>query len=206
MPSIRNLPQFFLLLIFISSFSACKTAGKAEEKMAQTYYFSYGSNMHAKRLWERVPSAKFIAVACLTGYELKFNKKSKDESGKANILKSDGADVYGVLWQINISDMENLDKAEGLGYGYNKDKIMIHKDGCISPKSETVEALTYVGDVKYLDDTLIPYAWYKSFVVEGAKDHGLPEGYIAHLAKTSSKEDLNNERKQKNLIILNANN
>jgi hypothetical protein len=47
-------------------------------------YFAYGSNMETARLRERMPSAKPLGVAKLSGHELRFHKRSKDGSGKCN--------------------------------------------------------------------------------------------------------------------------
>ena len=49
-------------------------------------YFAFGSNMLLERIKKRVPSARVLGNATLGGYALRFNKLSKDGSGKANIV------------------------------------------------------------------------------------------------------------------------
>ena len=39
----------------------------------------------------------------------------------------------------------------------------------------------YEADDWAIDDSLRPYTWYKDFVVDGAKEHDLPEAYIKKL-------------------------
>lgn len=43
---------------------------------------------------------------------------------------------------------------------------------------------------------LKPYSWYLRFVVEGAKQHGLPEEYVATLEAVRAIEDPDKERDQ----------
>src|ERR1700754_374107 len=65
--------------------------------------FAYGSNMLAKRLQARTPSATVHAVGYVEGHVLVFDKKSIDLSGKGNMRKTgDIANrVYGVVFRIN---------------------------------------------------------------------------------------------------------
>lgn len=48
--------------------------------------FCYGSNMSSERITERCSSSRFISRARVTGWKLLFNKRSKDGSGKANLV------------------------------------------------------------------------------------------------------------------------
>lgn len=85
--------------------------------------FSYGSNMNLNRLAKRVPSAVKVSNAFLPEHKLLCNKISKDGSAKANIFKTYIAAelVWGVLFTIDSKEKPLLDKAEGLGMGYNED-------------------------------------------------------------------------------------
>jgi len=84
------------------------------------HYFSYGSNMSIRRMVKRVPSAKVVTVARLSGHILKYHKASKDGSGKCDVLETEQIEdtVYGVVFDIAEGEKTNLDRAEGLGYGY----------------------------------------------------------------------------------------
>lgn len=90
--------------------------------------FAYGSNMNLNRLTQRVPSAVKFCNVFLPGYKLVCNKVSKkDGSAKANIIKTDNLAelVWGVLFNINSNEKPLLDKAEGLGKGYNEDTLTV---------------------------------------------------------------------------------
>jgi gamma-glutamylcyclotransferase len=41
---------------------------------------------------------------------------------------------------------------------------------------------------------LRPHSWYKRFVLEGARQHRLPEGYIASIEAVPDAEDPNKDR------------
>jgi hypothetical protein len=41
------------------------------------------------------------------------------------------------------------------------------------------KVLTYLASPAYIDDNLKPYAWYKDFVLAGARKHCLPSEYLA---------------------------
>ena len=56
-------------------------------------YFAYGSNMLTERLKARVSSATPIGKANLSDHGLRFHKKSKDGSGKCDIIKSPDDDT-----------------------------------------------------------------------------------------------------------------
>ena len=50
--------------------------------------FAYGSNMLTARMRERAPSSKVLSVGQLVGFELCWNKRSKDGSGKCSITET----------------------------------------------------------------------------------------------------------------------
>jgi len=143
--------------------------------MSTLLYFAYGSNMFTARLRDRCPSARALGTAALPGYALKWHKRSKDGSGKCDIVASDESEaiVYGVLYEIPKHEKPKLDRAEGLGYGYDQVAIEVSQDG------RPVSAVAYVAT--NVDSTLKPFDWYHAHVVEGAVEHGLPAEYIAGL-------------------------
>lgn len=161
--------------------------------------FSYGSNMNLNRLTQRVPSVVKVSNAFLTGYKFVCNKISKDGSAKANIIKSDipGELVWGVLFNIDNKEKPLLDKAEGLGFGYNEDKLTFLGD-----MDYPHAAQIYVADSKAINNDLLPYDWYKEFIVTGAIQNQLPPEYISQLQSIICIDDPDEERKLKNYSIL----
>jgi len=161
--------------------------------MSLLRYFAYGSNMHPARLRERIPSCKFIDVVKLNGWALKFHKRSKDGSGKCNIISTNNrADhVYGVLYELPKEEKADLDKIEAVGFGYHNKTIEIQSYS---------EVFTYQADSDYIDESLKPYTWYKEYLVQGAQLHGIPNDYIEFLASIEAIQDPDASREERNLI------
>ena len=146
--------------------------------------FCYGSNMNTERITERCSSSRFISRAKVSGYKLLFNKRSKDKSGKANLIYTgDKSLVWGVIFDISEDQKPILDKAEGLGKGYDEYKLIV-----INDLGEEIECVCYIAtDEKYLDNNLKPYDWYKEYCLIGAKQHNLPEDYILTIESVTEK-------------------
>jgi cation transport regulator ChaC len=146
-------------------------------------YFAYGSNMLTARIQERCPSAQPLGIAELPGFDLRWHKRSKDDSGKCDIVNTGepAASVFGVLYQIASDEKGALDKAEGLGSGYDEAEISVRRG------PDQVTAKTYVAT--RTDPALKPYTWYHAFVVAGAQQHSLPADYIASLEAVPATED-----------------
>lgn len=161
-------------------------------------YFAYGSNLLKERLIERVPSALVRATGYIEGYKIKYNKRSKDGSGKCNLVKTEdqGARVYGVIYDFLDAEKPNLDKYEGLVSGYNAEEIRVITD------NGEMRAYTYVAADSAVDDSLRPYSWYKDFVVKGARQHSLPSEYISQLEGVEANGDPDTERDRLNRQLL----
>jgi cation transport regulator ChaC len=163
-------------------------------------YFAYGSNMFTRRLKERTPSAVAIGTGFVRGHRLTFDKVSgsgEARSGKCHIERTDNPTdlVHGVLFRIKTAEEGDLDKAEGIGEGYKKDRtIQVVTPYC------TVQAVGYLATNK--DSTLRPYDWYKAFVVAGAVEHRLPNGYVEWLRTVASQPDPKADRRAKNEALL----
>ena len=164
-----------------------------EEKL---HYFAYGSNMSLPRLRKRVPRAEFLDSICVNGFTLVVNKRSIDGSAKCNLQTSADCHIWGVLYSIYSSDISLLDKAEGLGYGYNKEWIEISHRGAKLP------IFFYIADSAHIREDMEPYDWYMQFVISGAEEHGFPEGYLHFLQQIPSKADPDQNRSWMNQQIL----
>jgi gamma-glutamylcyclotransferase (GGCT)/AIG2-like uncharacterized protein YtfP len=152
-----------------------------------TEYFAYGSNMATARLRERMPSAKPLGVATLSGHELRFHKRSKDGSGKCNAFATDDntSAVVGVLFSFDPAERRKLDEAEGAGKGYDAITVTVVND-----KGRRRKVLTYIATSEAIDESLKPYSWYRDHVLAGALEHGLPQDYIdGHIANAQAVAD-----------------
>lgn len=144
-------------------------------------YFAYGSNMLSGRLRKRCPSARPFGVAKLPDHELRWHKRSKDNSGKCDVVACQGKRVVGVLYRIEGSDKAELDRAEGLGHGYEEIEAHVLHDG------NKVIAKAYQATAT--DESLTPYGWYKALVIAGAQENGLPLDYVEQLKLVISTDD-----------------
>lgn len=156
--------------------------------------FAYGSNMLAARLRERCPSARAIGIAELPGHELRWHKRSNQKSGKCDIVASDSASVFGVLYEIKAQEKGALDRAEGLGAGYEEIEIEVLCG------SERVNAKAY--RATNTDPALRPFTWYRALVIAGAKEHGLPASYIAGLESVPADQDADRARHDTNMALI----
>ncbi|MDQ6957963.1 MAG: gamma-glutamylcyclotransferase family protein [Mariprofundaceae bacterium] len=131
-------------------------------------YFAYGSNMYSTRMCKRAPSAVVIGTACLHYHHVVCNKLGQDGTAKANIVPQRNAATYGVLYKISANEMELLDTEET---GYRRVEKMI-----LNHLNQKVHAQTYVAF--QLTHQPVTTAWYKSLMIQGATEHGLPDHYI----------------------------
>ena len=163
------------------------------------YYFAYGSNLFRRRIEQRLGSCRLHGSGWLDGYTLQFHKTSKDSSGKCNVYQTgDNTDrVYGALFELTPQQKLTLDGFEGSGYD---SKAVPIRSECGDIKAET-----YIAKPNSIDFSLLPFDWYKAFVVEGAREVGFPSGYIRLLEGTNSLKDPDPGRSHANWSILTVN-
>ncbi len=163
--------------------------------MATFTYFAYGSNMLLERLRhsQRCPTAVQVSTASVTGYTIAFHKRSdRDGSGKATLRPDPGGIVHGVLYEIDEREHAALDRAEGVGNGYDRlNDFAVISDGV--PRA----AATYIVAASHIDTDVIPFDWYRALVVAGARQHGLPADYIARLASVATTSDDDLQRRER---------
>ena len=161
------------------------------------YYFSYGSNMSIRRLLHRVPSARKVDIGILEMHELKFHKVGKiDGSAKCDVYETGDPEhyVYGVLFLLSPKDMAELDRIEGLGYGYEQKDIQV-----VLHNGSNIKASTYYATS--IEPTLKPFSWYKEHVLRGANENSLPKEYIQVIERIEAVEDADVKRHKIELAI-----
>lgn len=142
-------------------------------------YAAYGSNLHPLRLRERIASARLLTTAFLPGWALMFHKRSKDGSGKCNIRQG-GDGVHLAVFDISRADKSVLDRIEGVGMGYLRHDVDVPGVG---------RCATYVAQASHVDDSLLPYDWYRELVLLGARAHAFPPRYVDGIAAVRSQPD-----------------
>ena len=162
-------------------------------------YFAYGSNLCMARLRSRVPGAQFVGLAALGGYVLRWHKRSdKDGSGKLSFIVSDASEaaVPGALFSIPAHEKRRLDRAEGLGYGYDERTVVT-----MTPTGP-IEAVTYVASASHIDDELVPFSWYRDLAAAGAASPGLPDVHVDFFRHAPTKQDPDAEREARERTFL----
>ena len=160
-------------------------------------YFAYGSNMSTARLKMRVPSAVPLGRHTLKEHDLRFHKYSKDGSGKCDAFYTGNVNdiIFGVLFEINSSEKTELDKVEGLGYGYDEKEVTVS-----ATDGSSFKAATYIAT--NIDKDLKPYSWYVNHVLIGAIEFSLPDDYVQmKIREVLSLDDLDKERDEKQRTV-----
>ena len=164
--------------------------------MSIVHYFAYGSNLHPVRLTQRIPSAQLIGTGKLPGYQLTFQKRGQDDSGKGHIATApdETAYVLGAVYQLAEEHKANLDIIEGTGYETTWFEIDV--------SGNHYSCFAYIGLDSHLDNSLKPYRWYKSLIVLGAEYHGFPAHYVNGIQQTRAAEDPDSRRRKQHEMLL----
>jgi len=143
----------------------------ATAPMARILYFAYGANLEPRRFRRRCPSAVAVGRARLIDHRLAFSRYSRPErGGVADIVPEPGAEVWGVLWDIDENCLDALDRYEDAPRAYRREMVRVIDDG----QAER-EATAYIAN---RTGSFLPSRQYLSVVAEGARAHGLPEEYV----------------------------
>lgn len=171
--------------------------------MTRLRYFAYGSNLSTPRLTRRVPSARPLAVARLPAHRLHFHLRGGDGSAKCDAYFTGRAEdgVWGMVWEIAPAHKPRLDKAEGLGYSYDEAHVRVK-----TTRGDELEVFTYRARAGRIAHGLVPYDWYRDFVLSGAREHGLPGMLTGWLAELRVRRDPNPLRAAHNRRILRGEN
>ncbi len=153
-------------------------------------YAAYGSNLHPERLRARVRSAALKGIATLAGWELKFHKRGMDGSAKCNIVACPGGRVEVAVYRLDSAQLWRLDRAEGMGRGYQHLKLAAAGFGPV---------LTYRADEAYIDESLQPFTWYHAYVVAGCEYHGFDPAYVGPLRDHPHIDDPDAARQREHL-------
>ena len=140
------------------------------------WYFAYGSNMCAGIFVERRRMQPSSAMwGWLEDYRLSFDLPvGPGERGVANIVCEVGARTCGVLYRITAEEAERLDRTEGVPGGlYRRVPVTI------STRGGPIDAFTYQSP--YATAGRKPSPRYIGLLLDGAREHGLPEEYVALL-------------------------
>ncbi len=157
--------------------------------------FAYASNMNVKDFSNHLKSAKKLGNAYLPGYEFVFNKLADDLSAKANVIPADNPDVpaWGVLLEFTDADTEILNKGDW------PEHMELKPTECIDETGTMHTAHVFTSLPHAVNNSLLPYDWYKEKIITLAELNGLPDNYIAHLNLMPAKQDPDERRRERRL-------
>lgn len=142
------------------------------------FYAAYGSNLHPLRLQQRTPSARLVGTSAIAHYSLRFHKRGyRDFSGKCNLVPQFDSVVHVAIYDISSREISLLDKAEGAGAGYDRTTLAVEGFG---------ECVTYLASASHIDETLMPFSWYKSLVLVGCEQLAFPIDYVEKILAIES--------------------
>lgn len=140
------------------------------------YYFAYGSNMDQKQMKERCPRSILVGKAVLENYQLAFTIYSPERKcGCADIVKSLGDKVYGLLYKLTDNDLKNLDGYEGCPDHYRRITICVIDELREKKNVESYEV------VSKAEEVIMPSADYLNLLISAAEYFEFPKVYIQYL-------------------------
>ncbi|XP_061402492.1 gamma-glutamylcyclotransferase-like [Musca vetustissima] len=154
------------------------------------YYFGFGSNMLTKRIHIENPTAVKIGPGKLENYRLDFNDFSTNWDGApATIVPHENRTVWGTVWEIDLSNLDDIDHQEGVHEGMYEAKsvpIVLKSDGKVitsraylltdQPKSD-FESMT----IDEIPAKRLPSKTYIQCLVKGAIESDIDDEYVEWL-------------------------
>lgn len=140
------------------------------------FYFAFGADMQSEALADLLGHSVQGRRARLPSFRLAFTARSEDwEGGIADIVREEGSDVEGVVFELSPADELRMGFAEGLVEGpYRRRRVQVElEDG--------TEVDAVAREVARKEPHVAPSAPYLDALVSGAIEQGLSEGYIDFL-------------------------
>lgn len=145
-------------------------------------YFAYGSNMAEEVMQACCPGHRFIGVARLDDHRIAFTRRSvRTGAGVADVVPGRGQAVWGVLYELDPGGLQALDRKEGNGWAYERQRHRVH---LLADESEH-DAIIYT--VLHKESQEVPPSpAYLKQLITAATRRGLPERHIATLTRAGS--------------------
>ncbi|XP_059621994.1 gamma-glutamylcyclotransferase-like isoform X1 [Phlebotomus argentipes] len=150
-------------------------------------YFAYGSNLLAKRIHIKNPTAVRKDIGKLKNHRLDFFYYATRWGGApSTVVPAPGENVWGAIWEIDMENLDSLDKQEGVHRGvYQPLSLPIE-----TPRGETLICRVYqlvnnpddypVKNGVRIEERKPSYS-YIQVLINGAIESGLPEYYVEFL-------------------------
>ncbi|KAH8373454.1 hypothetical protein KR009_007677, partial [Drosophila setifemur] len=216
--NINNFAVCILLVVF--SNANCHSIGRANSNSNITNnvtldlpevqgdifrYFGFGSNMLAKRIHIQNPTAVRVGPAVLDDYRLDFAFNSQRWNGVvATIVPTEGDQVWGTLWDIDLSNLKDIDNQEGVHLGIYEPRTVYVK---LAGDTKLIAARAYlltqqpqsnIYEIPYdsVPTSRQPSKTYLQCLVQGAIESSIPELYIQRLRRIKHNSQVVGELEQ----------
>lgn len=137
-------------------------------------YFAYGSNMDQNQMKERCPNSILIGKAVLKNYRLDFFEYSpRWQGGCADIVPDKNSEVWGLLYDVLESDINELDKFEGSPSFYRRTTMQVE----ITDVGVGAEVYILVNKKPFTAPTIK----YLNIIKATSKDFDFPADYQKYL-------------------------
>ncbi|XP_054733273.1 gamma-glutamylcyclotransferase-like [Anastrepha obliqua] len=184
--------MFSKYLLFFASFYCVANAFVIPPDLPERFgdkfiYFGYGSNMLTKRIHIQNPTAQKIGMGILKDYRLDFNTFTERWGGApATIVPTNGAYVYGTLWEIDLSNLADIDDQEGVHEGIYYPvslPVMLPNNTLITARAYLLTDQPKIPIHDFLSTDTVPIMrqpskTYLQCLVKGAEETGIVPWYV----------------------------
>lgn len=151
-------------------------------------YFAYGSNMDEKAMAGRCPKSVAIGPAVLRGHALVIMPE-----GYASVMRNRASSVYGLVWDLALSDVAALDAYENIAGGlYRK---ILQPVALLS--GGRAQALVYAGNSA---GGGVPKDGYLEQIVSHCERLNFPAGYVHYVRALANPQPSSGSAKYGNRI------
>lgn len=152
-------------------------------------YFAYGSNMLTHRLAARCPGARMVDVVTAEDHALIMTLPGGGPSGKAGLVRREGASAPGVLYALTATDAAALQAHEGASYRRVEAFTVLGRD--------IYEAMAYLPVEEALHEQHPPFDWYRALVIAGVRQHALGVAHLEAIEAVEAVADPEPDRPQR---------
>jgi gamma-glutamylcyclotransferase (GGCT)/AIG2-like uncharacterized protein YtfP len=153
--------------------------------------------MGARAMELACPGHRFLGVAELRGHRLAFTRRSlRTGTGVADIIAAPGESVWGALYALHDVHVAAIDEKEGNGWAYERRAVRVIVAGAreLGEAGGPCEAGDSGGELEAFAYAVIardgehvaPSHEYLQALLDGARERGLPEDYVAALGAVAS--------------------
>ncbi|WP_407519863.1 gamma-glutamylcyclotransferase family protein [Methylobacterium oryzisoli] len=131
-------------------------------------YFAYGSNMDRAAMARRCPASRACGIGRLHRHRFVIMRE-----GYASVVRDPAATVWGLVWDLALSDVPALDRYEGVAGG-----LYVKAQQPVVTPEGVRRALVYLGR----SQGGTPRPGYLQGVIAAGREAGLPEAYLRGLS------------------------